>query len=417
MDLSHAEQINLDLAELRALSGRNAKEAVVKKKWKSAAHHEFLDLVGNTHRQWYTTWGSVLETHVASGHDLELDEVLYAAENRLATPNETNSRLRAKLDEGWPEEVLRAVINKTLDAGITVASAKKALGTQPRTFKPALAADWCKMSDEIRRKTLRNGRYVSTPKMDGLRCLFFLNMPNEGVFSRGLKPLKNLDGHLAALKTVFTEPCIIDGEALSASNRWEDSMSGAKRSGAKVAMHFYPFDYLPGDEIAANKYQMTSEERYDHLTRGVDLLSEDLFRIVIRSQVLKTPEDVMTEHALCCKEGWEGAVLHELDSPYACKRSRAWLKIKSWLSDNFMCVGFFKGTGKHKHRLGGIRVKGFYQGQVEITSEVGTGFSDRQREDIWANQQKYLNKVAEVKFFEITPDKALRFPSFLRWVD
>lgn len=416
MDLASALNLVTDLKELRAVSGRNAKQDLIKAKWRSAAHHELLDLVGNTNRQWFITWGTVNETRIASGHDMELDEVLYAAENRLATPSETASRLRGKLDEGWPEELIKAIVNKTLDAGITVGSAKRALGAVPRAFRPALASDWCKMSEKVRSKVLTQGRYVSTPKMDGLRCVFQLNMPNEGVFSRGMKPLKNLDHHLAALKEIFTEPCVIDGEALSASNKWEDSMSGAKRSGADVAMHFYPFDYLPGSEISENNFQMTSEERYDHLMRGVDQLSEDQFRIVVRSPILKTPDEVRAEHEACCNEGWEGSVLHELDSPYACKRSRAWIKVKSWLSENLMCVGFFKGEGKHKHRLGGIRVKGYVTG-LEVASEVGTGFSDQEREEIWGNQDAYTNRIAEVKFFEVTPDRSLRFPSFLRWVD
>lgn len=339
-----------------------------------------------------------------------MDEVLYAAQNRLSSPAETNSRIRAKLEDGWPENVLKAIIDKTLDAGITYKSVLKAIGGKPRAFQPALAADWCKMSDKIRLKEMSKRRFVATPKMDGLRCLFFLNMPAEGVYSRNMKPLKNLDKHLQALKAVFTEPCIIDGEALSASNDWADSISGAKKAGSKNAMHFYPFDYIPGDEQIRNEFAMTSEERYEHLMDKAEGLSPDLFRLVVRSPHLRTIDDVMEEHRLCASEGWEGIVLHDMDSPYSCKRARSWVKVKEWQSAEFTCIGFFKGSGKHSGRLGGILIEG-----SGVRSEVGTGFTDRQREEIWANQPRYIGLTAEIKFFEVTPDHSLRFPSFLRW--
>ena len=414
MNIYEAEEIEESLKTLKSLSGTSAKVEFAVKTFTQGHHYEFLDLVGNDDRQWFVSWDSVMGSKpVVSG--MGLDEILFSAENRISTPTQTSIRLHGLLEEGWPELVIRAIVNKTLDAGITVSSIRKAQGKSPRKFLPSLCADWLKIPESKKSKILTENRYVSTPKMDGLRCLFLLNMPNEGVYSRSMKPLKNLGKHLDSLKKQFGEPCVIDGEALSASNDWADTITGAKKTGAKTDMHFYPFDYIPGQEFIDNQYTTTSEVRHARLMKGVDMLPESMFRIVERSEVLRTPDQVHEEHALCVGQGWEGAVLHNLDAPYSCKRTRAWIKVKSFFSVDMRCIGFFEGTGKHLGRLGGIKVEGTY-GSRTIRSEVGTGFSDQERELIWSNPQGFLGKTAEIKVFEVTKDNSLRFPSFLRWL-
>lgn len=414
MNLDEGILIEEQLGRIKNTQGTTAKLQVATKYFTQGHHYEFLDLVGNDDRQWFVSWDSIVKAKpVISG--MGLDEILFAAENRLSTPSQTAIRLRGLLEEGWPENVLKAIVNKTLDAGITVKSIRAAQGKAPRKFLPSLCADWLKIPESKKSKILTEARYVSTPKMDGLRCLFVLNMPNEGFYSRAMKPLKNLGKHLEALKQEFGEPCVIDGEILSATNDWADTVTGSKKSGTKAAMHFYPFDYIPGQEFIDNQYSTPSEIRHARLMKGVDRLSPDLFRIVERSSVLKTPEQVSEEHALCVEQGWEGAVLHNLDAPYACKRTRAWIKVKSFFSVDMRCIGMFEGTGKHLGRLGGLIVKGSY-GAREIKSEVGTGFSDLDRETIWANQKAFIGKPVEIKVFEVTKDNSLRFPSFLRWL-
>ena len=53
--------------------------------------------------------------------------------------------------------------------------------------------------------------------------------------------------------------------------------------------------------------------------------------------------------------------------------------------------------------------------------KVGSGFTDKQREEYWVNAHKYLNKYVKVKYFEESCDKegkySLRFPVFLCFRD
>ena len=74
-------------------------------------------------------------------------------------------------------------------------------------------------------------------------------------------------------------------------------------------------------------------------------------------------------------------------------------------------IGFEEGEGKYKGVLGNLicDYKGYQLG-------VGSGFDDGQRKEIWNNQEKYLNRIAEIQYFEETyNDKgglSLRFPVF-----
>lgn len=407
MDLDQSLLISKDLAALKKASGSNAKQDLVKS-WTTGYHREFIDLVGNDKRQWYVTWGKVKSAEPSD--PIPLEQILHAAEHRLATPTQTAERLKALLEDGWPGVVLKAIVDKTFDAGISVSSIKKAQGAAKR-FTPSLCADWLKMSDKKRRKLLVEGDYFSTPKMDGLRCVFKLHSEDRGVYSRSLKPLYNLDHHLRVLEEAIDFPCIVDGEAFAADGTWNSSMTGTKRKGSGIHMIFYPFDLVARDEVDSMNYTTPARDRWALME---DLIPYDslTFEEVVHTKV-HTPEEVQECFELDLADGWEGSVLHDASAVYACKRSNAWIKCKQFFSSEFTIVGFIPGTGKHLGRLGAIMVTGEYEGR-SVTAEVGTGFSDAERQELWDNQADYLGATAEIKSFEVTEAGSLRFPSFLR---
>ena len=71
-------------------------------------------------------------------------------------------------------------------------------------------------------------------------------------------------------------------------------------------------------------------------------------------------------------------------------------------------MDWFYGKGTHAGRAGGIVVE--YRG---VQTQVGTGFSDAERETIAS--QGTRNQIAEVEFMELTADGKLREPRFKGW--
>ena len=69
--------------------------------------------------------------------------------------------------------------------------------------------------------------------------------------------------------------------------------------------------------------------------------------------------------------------------------------------------GFVEGTGKHEGKLGSVIVT--FDG---VQVQVGSGFSDELRGQIWADQQSFLGRTVEIRYQEVTPDGSLRFPTF-----
>ncbi len=118
--------------------------------------------------------------------------------------------------------------------------------------------------------------------------------------------------------------------------------------------------------------------------------------------------------------GFEGIMIKELEAPYICKRSTDWMKWKPTLTVDLEVVGLEEGTGRNLGRLGALVCHGVDDGK-EITVNVGSGFSDGDRDDYWTNRNLVIGRTAEVLCDVITQNQdgtySLRFPRFVRFRD
>lgn len=102
------------------------------------------------------------------------------------------------------------------------------------------------------------------------------------------------------------------------------------------------------------------------------------------------------------KETSEGIVAWRRDDPRP-------TKMKFRPDVDAEVVGVFEGKGKHEGRAGGLEVK--LPGKDSVT-RVGTGFSDRQREQLWKDKDSVVGRVARVETQQVFPSGKLRAPSF-----
>jgi DNA ligase-1 len=83
-------------------------------------------------------------------------------------------------------------------------------------------------------------------------------------------------------------------------------------------------------------------------------------------------------------------------------------------------VGFEEGTGRNENRLGAIICEGEDNGR-RIRVNVGTGFSDGDRDGYWDARHDLLGHLVEVQADAVTQNQdgtySLRFPRFLRFRD
>ncbi|MBR0866307.1 hypothetical protein JQ614_32280 [Bradyrhizobium diazoefficiens] len=115
---------------------------------------------------------------------------------------------------------------------------------------------------------------------------------------------------------------------------------------------------------------------------------------------LTHPEPATIRARLRCANnlGYEGLVL---------RRGDLWLKIKPAETHDVPITGYVEGRGKHRGRLGFVTTD---------KGAVGAGFSDAERELLWAEAKagRLVGEVIEVSFMQFTPSGHFRHPVFVR---
>ena len=110
------------------------------------------------------------------------------------------------------------------------------------------------------------------------------------------------------------------------------------------------------------------------------------------------PADIRTQLKRANALGYEGLVLRQGDQ---------WIKIKPAETHDVSITGYVEGRGKHRGRLGFVRT---------IRGAVGAGFTDIEREVLWAEAKAgvLVGQVIEVNCMQLTRDGQFRHPFYVR---
>ncbi len=109
--------------------------------------------------------------------------------------------------------------------------------------------------------------------------------------------------------------------------------------------------------------------------------------------------------ALTVQQGGEGLMLHRGDAHYHSGRNRDILKFKPYYDAEATVIAYKKGQGKHQGRMGSLLVE-----SAEGTRfYIGTGFSDKQRENPPA-----IGTLISFRYYGLTQKGIPRHASFIR---
>ena len=240
---------------------------------------------------------------------------------------------------------------------------------QPEWTEPMLAT----LTDE----RFSDEKWIYERKLDGERCLVFINGKNVRLMSRNQKKLNSHYPELVAtIENQDAQDFIADGEVVAfkgnvtSFSRLQNRMhirdeEEARKSG--VAVWYYLFDLL---------YM----EGYD-LTRIPLRHRKSLLKQVISFQkpvrfVAHRNKEGEAYFSEACRKGWEGIIAKDAQSPYAHSRSKKWLKLKCGAGQELVIGGFTEPEGE---RIGfGALLLGYYEGdKFRYAGKVGTGFDDK----------------------------------------
>jgi DNA ligase-1 len=118
--------------------------------------------------------------------------------------------------------------------------------------------------------------------------------------------------------------------------------------------------------------------------------------------------------------GYEGIMIKDPNAVYECKRSVAWLKLKPFIEVSLKVVAVEEGTGRNLGKLGALICEGVDDGKL-IKVNVGSGFTDSDRDAYWQSREDIIGHTVEVRADAATKSQdseetwSLRFPRFLRF--
>lgn len=300
-------------------------------------------------------------------------------------------------------EVFRRILKKDLRCGIADSTINKVFKNLIPTFDVQLAQKPERIDKMV------YPAYIE-PKFDGMRCLVVYDGETVQFLSRSGKEITTLDYMIPEVKTLLKRPGVLDTEVMSAT--FLDTISSVRRKTSKdTNSKLFVFDYIPYNDFQQGKCDLTQKQRADMLMDIRSECYECLTNVVFSTKfVVHSKEEAFAKFAEFLEQGYEGAIVKNMNAPYQFKRNDAWIKLKKQLDDQDLeIIGYEVGTGKYDGKLGAFIVD--FNG---VAVKVGSGFSDEQREEFWEKRNEMIGWLIEVQGMEVTPDGSIRHPVFLR---
>ena len=118
--------------------------------------------------------------------------------------------------------------------------------------------------------------------------------------------------------------------------------------------------------------------------------------------------DLVLKHA--ARLGLEGIVSKLANAPYRSGRSKAWLKMKSIESEEFVVIGYVPSTTQRR-TVGSLSLATNVKGKLTYAGRVGSGFSAAIADDLWERLEKIRTNAPAL---EVHPPVEAR--RNVRWV-
>lgn len=308
-------------------------------------------------------------------------------------------------------EVTNRILKKDLRCGASLKLFKEVFPEIPCFEMMTCVTDIEKFARRYKKQ--EETSYYWSIKKDGVRTWAINNDGEFKYISRSGLPYNNFgiyDSDIEKLSTLLNTKyklpinTPIDGESISSGGDYTDTMKHVRTlDETSGKFTFYIFD------IADSQHNF--QERYNILKT---IFNKNSFAnlVLLEHHKLNGPVDTKKLTGIMKKivaTGEEGIVVKMGNSPYERKeKSGFWCKMKPAETYDLLVTGKYagkKGT-KYEKQLGGFIVK-FKDTKVR----VGSGYSDKEREDFWKSD---LPKMIEINCKGITPDGSLREPRFIR---
>ena len=346
----------------------------------------------------------------------------HAAQSAIA-----NAMKLAKQDQ-W-NYWYRRILIKDLRCGVSEKTLNKVVEKNYANY--AIPVFSCQLAhDSANHETKLTGEKLIEVKLDGVRVIAIVYPTGlVSLFSRNGKQLANfplVEQQLSQAAFAFAEPVVLDGEVMSAS--FQDLMKMVHRKSDVDADDavLNLFDIITLREFQAGIGSNRQVDRSVTLAAWYGQFADSMPNVTIVGQELvdlSTPGGAARFRQInqeAVDGGYEGIMIKDPNAVYECKRSVAWLKLKPYIEVSLTVIAVEEGTGRNVGKLGALICEGEDNGK-HIKVNVGSGFSDSNRDSYWQERDKVLGQIVEVRADAATKSQdseatwSLRFPRFLRF--
>lgn len=259
------------------------------------------------------------------------------------------------------------------------------------------------------------------PKLDGLRCVAVKHNGEVSMFTRSGSTIETLPRIKKILEDAPWDDFVLDGEVMGKD--WNESASVvmSRKSGKDDSnMIFHVFDAMPFVDWHDQDNNIPLEHRVELLQELVSLLHQPEEGVVaVRGVVVNDQRELLEHYSRFNDEGYEGAMVKDMTSPYVFKRTDAVRKLKPIATYEGVVVGNYLGTrGSRREDLWGGFLVLLPNG---VVTRVGGGFNDKLKAEINMDPKSWVGRVVEVEGQPdpatsdgLTKDGKVRFPVFIR---
>ncbi|WP_144756533.1 ATP-dependent DNA ligase [Curtobacterium pusillum] len=338
-------------------------------------------------------------------------------------------------DGGRPAEPSRASRSGTAHDGqgrIDRAADSETAPADRRTMQASLAKG---------EPTLDPADWAFEMKWDGIRALATVRDGAVTLRSRNDNDLTVQYPELQELGDRAGVDGVFDGEIVALDDRGRPSfqllqnrMGLTRKREVDAARETTPVRLLLFDVLEADGHELTR--------LGYDARRQALETVVEPGGAIDVPPayqgDLARAMSDSAEQGLEGVVAKKRSSKYAeGRRSEAWLKLKHHATQEVVVGGWKPGSGRRAGGVGSLLLGVPGPGGLEYIGKVGTGFRDRDLDEIGtvldalerktspfvdvprpdARDAHWVTprRVGEVEFAEWTSDGRLRQPSWRGW--
>jgi DNA ligase-1 len=339
----------------------------------------------------------------------------------------TNAMKLAKQDQ-W-NYWYRRILIKDLRCGVSEKTLNKVVEKKYANYSIPVFS--CQLAhDSANHESKVSGEKLIEVKLDGVRVIAIVYPTGlVSLFSRNGKQLANfplVEQQLSQAAVAFAEPVVLDGEVMSAS--FQDLMKMVHRKSDVDADDavLNLFDIITLREFQAGIGRNRQADRSVTLAAWYGQFADSMPNVTIVGQELVDLSTLggqarfkqINQEAV--DGGYEGIMIKDPNAVYECKRSVAWLKLKPYIEVSLTVIAVEEGTGRNVGKLGALICEGIDDGK-NIRVNVGSGFSDLDRDSYWLAREQVLGQIVEVRADAATKSQdsettwSLRFPRFLRF--